>query len=54
VKHKKPGIFTDFGTGMVSKILSYFGKMEPKMLFLQGAEFFTQWPKFWANLARKS
>jgi hypothetical protein len=37
----KTGIFTDFGTGTVSKMLSYFDEMESKMLFLQGAEFFT-------------
>jgi hypothetical protein len=39
MKHKKHRIFTDFGNGMVSKILSYFDEMESKMLIYKGAEF---------------
>jgi hypothetical protein len=33
MKHKKTGIFTFSGPGMVSKLLSYFDEMESKMLF---------------------
>ena len=40
MKHKEPVIFTDFGTGMISKILSYFDEMESKEPnFYSAAEF---------------